>query len=161
MNFNEVWIFLHHHHHFFLSWNNIIRWEERSKQNTTKRVPFDIIIPSPFVTFVPVEFSEFFFFLVCWVLPSTAPNWKKYKRRETERDREKREIKRKRERKKKYNNIIKRKMELLMWVAVAFPLLIIINGALLAKLDNQRKIINLENILHGFDEKDYHGFKGK
>lgn len=52
-----------------------------------------------------------------------------------------------------------------MWVVVVvFPLLIIINGALSSKLDNERKIINLENILRESEKKiseDYHGFKGK
>lgn len=57
----------------------------------------------------------------------------------------------------------KTKMELLMWVVV-YVLLIVINGTMSSKLDNEHEVINLENVLATNDEKiseDYQVLKGK
>lgn len=54
-------------------------------------------------------------------------------------------------------------MELLMWVGV-YALLIVINGTVSSKLDNEYEVINLENVLATTDEKvseDYQVLKGK
>lgn len=54
-------------------------------------------------------------------------------------------------------------MELLMWVGV-YALLIVINGTVSSKLDNEHEVINLENVLATNDEKiseDYQVLKGK
>lgn len=54
-------------------------------------------------------------------------------------------------------------MELLMWVVV-YVLLIVINGTMSSKLDNEHEVINLENVLATNDEKiseDYQVLKGK
>lgn len=54
-------------------------------------------------------------------------------------------------------------MELLMWVGV-YALLIVINGVVSSKLDNEHEVINPENVLATTDEKiseDYQVLKGK
>lgn len=50
-----------------------------------------------------------------------------------------------------------------MWVVV-YVLLIVINGTMSSKLDNEHEVINLENVLATNDEKiseDYQVLKGK
>lgn len=54
-------------------------------------------------------------------------------------------------------------MDLLMWVGV-YALLIVINGTVSSKLDNEHEAINLENVLATSEKKisqDYQIFKGK
>ncbi|XP_055325477.1 uncharacterized protein LOC129579422 [Sitodiplosis mosellana] len=53
-------------------------------------------------------------------------------------------------------------MESLMWSGVYALLLIVINGTVSSKLDNEHEVINLENVLATNDEKiseDYHVLK--
>lgn len=55
-------------------------------------------------------------------------------------------------------------MELLMWAATVYALLIVINGTTSSKLDNEHEVINSENVLATNDEKiseDYQILKGK
>lgn len=51
-----------------------------------------------------------------------------------------------------------------MWVGIYVLLLIVINGTVSSKLDNEHEVINLENVLATNDEKiseDYQVLKGK
>lgn len=51
-----------------------------------------------------------------------------------------------------------------MWVGVVYALLIVINGTVSSKLDNEHEAINLENVLATTDKKpseDYQVLKGK
>lgn len=54
-------------------------------------------------------------------------------------------------------------MEFVMWFG-AYALLIVINGTVSSKLDNEHEVINLENVLATNNEKiseDYHILKGQ